>query len=326
MKCGLRPTGHPSRTLARRDGMARIVRHALPIVLILAAAPPAAFAQSAVCLEIRRGESATQAARRVTGDARNTYQASFQIMNASSRFIPKSQYNRIHAGWRACVITPAASDTASNAQGLTASDAPKPQTHQKPSRLPEHVRRLHHSRPSTRSKTGSTARSPPHPTFSARSRSVDLTMVWLGAAMVVPWFGWRILDGHLARRRMTAIVVRDFAVRFVDEFERPLVQNRVAERSVRLRLRTSVRRGRFDILLAPGTGRRYPNLSDHRQNVEYDVARVTRCSPMTSSCAVRSPPTQSGSSCRFNSRPSPHRAFGASAGQGQSGVTCIFSS
>ena len=43
---------------------------------------------------------------------------------------------------------------------------------------------------------------------------------------------------------------------------------------MRSRLRTGARRGRFDILLAPGKGRRYPNLSDHRQNVEYDVARV----------------------------------------------------
>ena len=40
------------------------------------------------------------------------------------------------------------------------------------------------------------------------------------------------------------------------------------------RLRLSPRRARFDILLAPGEGRRYPNLSDHRKNVEYDVARV----------------------------------------------------
>ena len=31
---------------------------------------------------------------------------------------------------------------------------------------------------------------------------------------------------------------------------------------------------RLDILLAPGAGRRYPNLSDHRSNVEYDVQRV----------------------------------------------------
>jgi hypothetical protein len=45
---------------------------------------------------------------------------------------------------------------------------------------------------------------------------------------------------------------------------------------VRSDLRFGARRGRFDILLAPGEGRRYPNLSDHKKNVEYDVARVVR--------------------------------------------------
>jgi len=30
------------------------------------------------------------------------------------------------------------------------------------------------------------------------------------------------------------------------------------------------------VLIAPGSGRRYPNLSDHRVNVEYDVRRVLR--------------------------------------------------
>ena len=29
-------------------------------------------------------------------------------------------------------------------------------------------------------------------------------------------------------------------------------------------------------MLAPGEGRRYPNLSDHRKNVEYDVGRIVR--------------------------------------------------
>jgi hypothetical protein len=45
---------------------------------------------------------------------------------------------------------------------------------------------------------------------------------------------------------------------------------------VRSDLRFGARRGRFSILLAPGEGRRYPNLSDHKKNVEYDVARVVR--------------------------------------------------
>ena len=36
-------------------------------------------------------------------------------------------------------------------------------------------------------------------------------------------------------------------------------------------------RARLDILIAPGGGRHYPNLADHRKNVEYDVERITQC-------------------------------------------------
>ena len=68
--------------------------------------------------------------------------------------------------------------------------------------------------------------------------------------------------------------MRHFADRFVHEFERPLIQQDAAERPIRVQVRSSPFGRRFDILLAPGTGRRYPNLSDHKQNVEYDVIRV----------------------------------------------------
>ena len=94
--------------------MTRVAWSAL-IVLMLEALPTDAFAQSRVCDAIRRGESATQAARRMTGNGWNAYQAWFEIMNASSKFVPKSQYDRIHAGWRACVVTPATRSLSSNA-------------------------------------------------------------------------------------------------------------------------------------------------------------------------------------------------------------------
>src|SRR5687768_6449790 len=81
-----------------------ISRCALLFVVTLAATPAAAFSQSSVCHPIRGGESATQLARRITGDGRNKYQPWFQIMDHSSRFIPKSQYDRIRRGWRACIV------------------------------------------------------------------------------------------------------------------------------------------------------------------------------------------------------------------------------
>jgi hypothetical protein len=116
-----------------------------------------------------------------------------------------------------------------------------------------------------------------HPMASQVARTiggVDLLLVWLSAALAVPLFGWRIVDHHLARRKTASIVMRHFADRFVTEFERPLVRDEAQAHPVRSRLHFSVRPRRFEILLAPGEGRRYPNLSDHKKNVEYDVARV----------------------------------------------------
>src|SRR5262245_56327678 len=103
--------------------MTRVTRSALLIVLMLEGLPTCALAQSPVCHPIRRGESATDAARGVTGDGRNAYQAWFQIMNPSSRFVPKSQYNRIRTGWQACVIKPVLRNLSSNANHIEESKA-----------------------------------------------------------------------------------------------------------------------------------------------------------------------------------------------------------
>ena len=249
--------------------MTRVAWSAL-IVLMLEALPTDAFAQSPVCHAIRRGESATQAARRMTGNGRNAYQAWFQIMNASSRFVPKSQYDRIHAGWRACVIKPAHRSQSSNANHVEEPEAADVSETPNGSGVPEVLA-------APTALASADAGDGPQPAASdvfRRLGGVDLTMLWLCAAMVVPWLGWRIVDDYLARRKTASIVVRYFVHRFVDEFERPLVRYDVGERPVRSRLRCGARLRRFDILLAPGEGRRYPNLSDHKKNVEYDVARV----------------------------------------------------
>jgi hypothetical protein len=259
--------------------MMRVAWSALPIVLTLEALPADAFAQSRVCQAIRRGESATQAARRMTGNALNAYQAWFQIMNASSRFVPKSQYDHIHAGWRACVSTPAIPSVFANANHGKQSEAADVSEAPRSSGDPEVL-----AAPTTLATpgvpgglgdndAGDGLRSAAIDVF-RRLEGVDLTMLWLCTAMVVPWLGWRTVDNYLARRKTASIIVGAFVDRFVDEFERPLVRYDVEQRPVRSRLRRGARVRRFDILLAPAEGRRYPNLLDHKKNVEYDVARV----------------------------------------------------
>ena len=255
MRCGLRP-------------MARIACSAL-IVLMLEALPTDAFAQSPVCHAIRRGESAVQAAQRMTGSGRNAYQTWFQIMNASSRFVPKSQYDRIHAGWMACVV-PAIRSLSSNANRVEEPEAATKSRAPGGPGVPEAL-----AAPAALSSADAGDRSQSSASDLFRwLGGLDLTMLWLCAAVVVLWFGWLIVDNYLTRRKTASIVVRYFVDRFVDEFERPLVRYDVEERPVRSRLRRGARVRRFDILLAPAEGRRYPNLSDHKKNVEYDVARV----------------------------------------------------
>jgi hypothetical protein len=226
---------------------ARIARCVLPLVLGLVA-PSAAFSQSSVCHPIRGGETAIQLARRLTGDSRNTYQPWFQIMDTSSRYVPKSQYARIRPGWRACIVKETVDSSVRPAAPRETLPAP-PDPGESPQPVAADVLRP----------TG----------------GVDLMWVWLGAAVILPVFGWRILDDYAGRRKAASIVMTHFAQRFVSEFERPLI-HQPAERPVRSRLRLSPARSRLEILLAPGHGRRYPNLSDHKKNVEYDVVRIVR--------------------------------------------------
>ena len=70
--------------------------------------------------------------------------------------------------------------------------------------------------------------------------------------------------------------MRGFGNRFIAEFERPLFRRTASDAAVRSRLRFAPSRHRLEVLLAPADGRTYPNLVDHRKNVEYDVERVER--------------------------------------------------
>ena len=69
--------------------------------------------------------------------------------------------------------------------------------------------------------------------------------------------------------------MRRFGEAFVREFERPLLrQGRTGSPAIQARLRADAKQRRLEVLIAPAAGRRYPNLSDHKRNVEYDVGRV----------------------------------------------------
>ena len=97
-------------------------------------------------------------------------------------------------------------------------------------------------------------------------------VLWMGLAVAIALIASGLHD--LVRERSAAL--RRFGERFVREFDRPLVRVRPSEPVVEARLRVRPHRRQVEVMLAPRGGRPYPNLVDHRQNVEYDVERVLR--------------------------------------------------
>ena len=105
-------------------------------------------------------------------------------------------------------------------------------------------------------------------------RLIDVSFVWVASLILGALSVSRFAVASWRQRRERAHVMRRFGGEFVREFGRPLAQFRGASPLPRARLRISPRRSRLEILIAPSNGGSYPNLSDHRSNVDYDVARV----------------------------------------------------
>lgn len=215
---------------------------ALVIVLGATVASSDALAQRLACAAIRSGETATGVARRVTGDAENVYEPWFQILDStSSRFIAKAQYDHIRPGWQACVINERARSQARRALAGTPAGV------------------WIHSAADT---------------LVRAIAGIDAAFVLWPALVIVISLAWFGIDEYLADRQRMLDAMQRFGDTFIREFERPLIQHNEPDRPIQSRLRASPHRRRLEILLAPNGGRRYPNLSDHKKNVEYDVTRV----------------------------------------------------
>jgi hypothetical protein len=177
-------------------------------------------------------------ALRLTGRVDSQYAPWFRIVDARGRTIPKSQHARILPGWRVCV---------SGQQALAL--AP-------PAAI------------------GVTQYRPLIDPMALQYGAAGLV---LAAALLAFFAALQILgERQIILERMTA-----FGELFVSEFETPLFRCPAGRRRdardghpVRSRLRFSPHRKWMEILLAPLDGRTYPNLSDHRKNVEYDIERV----------------------------------------------------
>ena len=199
-----------------------------------------AVAQPFGCYTIQPGDTASYIALRLTGSVEHRYEPWFQIVDtARSRVITKAEYGRIRPGWRAC--------------------------------MPE-------SRLSAERRRQGPADRVPRPTVAVQTLATfDPAVAWWGVAvLLVVLLAWRTARSHVKKRHAITNIMQRFGEQFICEFERPLIQPGCVERPLESRLRVVPRRKRLEILLAPTRGRRYPNLSDHRRNVKYDVERVLR--------------------------------------------------
>ena len=224
-------------------------------------APADAVAQSLVCQTIRPGETASAVALRLTGRADSRLQPWFRIVNRNRNVVPKARYNGVLAGWHACVPTtrlkralPAVAK-ASTVQRVPGAAA-QAQVVPVPQMLPLPIGEAPLSRdPVT---------------------ALALLGLWsagLGAAIGI---GCQGLERFQKKREAMTREMQGFGSQFLKDFERPLIIEGIQARPIRARLRCDPGDRRLEILVAPAAGRRYPNLGDHRHNVEYDVDRITQ--------------------------------------------------
>jgi hypothetical protein len=215
--------------------MPRLRRYATLAFTVMAMGSAEATGQGMACLAVASGDTAAELAWRLSGDARNTRQPWFQILNpATGRFVSKSTYDHILVGWQACLV------------GVPGSVA-------------------------------ESAAIAARPVASGWVDAfLDSNAVLWGVLVVLIAFTVHGGDQYLRERAAMLVSMRRFATAFVREFERPLIEPGAAERPIRAQVRFTPHRARLEVLLAPNGRRRYPNLADHRTNVEYDVTRVLR--------------------------------------------------
>lgn len=235
----------------------RPARFLAVVLLLLCAWPALAQAQQFVCWPIAAGDTASSLALRLTGKADAAYGHAFQIRDPARRmFVPKSHYQRIQLDWQACVARgpvrkmPAAYAPSVKLAAWTPDQviAPPPQAFDSAALAP-----------------GLRA--------NQTAINVPLAATVGGALLLIILFSF--VGGSLGPRPIPPSV-RCAGEGFVAAFARPLIDPSAEGPPIETRLRFLRRKRQLEISIAPGPGHRYPNLADHKKNVEYDVDRVMR--------------------------------------------------
>ena len=239
------------------NGTLRSPRLPAVVLLLLCALPSRVAAQQFVCWPIAAGDTASSLARRLTGKADAAYGLGFQIRDPARRmFVPKSHYQRLRLDWQACVASgpvPKTPVVYAPVVELGASAMVPDQPIATPAQALA-------SAPLTLARAD---RTPTKIPFDATIAAV-LLIVLLSA-----------VAGSLTLRPIPPSV-RRAGKNFVTVFARPLIDASSGVPPIQTRLRFVRRKEQLEIFIAPGPGRRYPNLTDHKKNLEYDVGRVIR--------------------------------------------------
>jgi hypothetical protein len=216
-------------------------------VLLLDVCSRPVAAQQFACWPIVHGDTAFSLALRLTGTSTSLYSDRFQIRDpARRRFVPKSQYQRLSPHWQACV-----------AREIRAARAPLP-----PPRPPAEQRLVAYDLTPI-----------PQPPPAA---PLDLTLMWqVGATVSLVLFACAMIVKFVPDRAIPPDL-QHAGEQFLAAFARPLIDPASATPPIRARLRFVRRAQQLEICIAPNVGRRYPNLSDHKTNVEYDVNRIAQ--------------------------------------------------
>lgn len=207
---------------------------------VTAAGPYDATTERFHCYRIRAGDSAADIAKHLTGHRGDLSGSLFQIFDSQRQPVPLAQYDKISAGWTVCL-----------AEG----------------RAPAAIRTSVPANPAT-SVQHMPAVAELLPTF------YNPDDVWWLASIVAAAATSLFALNSWRKQLALAHVMRRFGDDFVREFGRPWTRYRGAGPLPRARIRVNPRQSRIEILVAPSPGRTYPNLSDHRSNVEYDVLRI----------------------------------------------------
>lgn len=255
------------------EGTLRSNRLPAVVFLLFCTLPSRVDAQQFVCWPIANGDTASSLARRLTGKSEAAYSLAFQIRDpARQMFVPKSHYQRLQSDWQACVSPEPVSNTPAAYAPVVELAAAAPVM----------------DAPVMASPPVALTSAPLTVTRADRTNIYGSVAGIAGAALL---FIVLLSAAASVAPRPIPPAARRAGEDFVAVFARPLIEAPSERPPIQTRLRFKRRKELLEIYIKPTPGHRYPNLTDHKKNFEYDIDRVMR---VLGNYALSQPPRVAG--------------------------------